>query len=267
MKLCSACPSVVIHAASSLPQLLSALHSATSQPPGALRGLSVRSAALLLVAATDLVAYTCNHHANSQTNPTELATALLGPPLGLLQQAATGSTGDAPLDEASRAASRLASILPRLPKTLQAAAAELMMPWSAALIHLLGLPVTEHEEASSAAREAIVAMLIGCGRHVSPIVPTLADAAWAHFERGNITPRDFKLVDAIARCAARAPESPNAVALDASPKRHAVNPSSESNASAASAALVSRLANALAELQPRHRGGLSDTAGAHCRVV
>ena len=149
MKLCSACPSVVIQAASSLPQLLSALHSATSQPPGALRGLSVRSAALLLVAATDLVAYTCNHHANSQTNPTELATALLGPPLGLTQQAATGSTGDAPLDEASRAASRLASILPRLPKTLQAAAAELMMPWSAALIHLLGLPVTEHEEASA----------------------------------------------------------------------------------------------------------------------
>ena len=94
-------------------------------------------------------------------------------------------------------------------------------------------------------------MLIGCGRHVSPIVPTLADAAWAHFERGNITPRDFKLVDAIARCAAAAPESPNAVALDASPKRHAVNPSSESNASAASAALVSRLANALAELQPQ----------------
>ena len=193
MKLCAAAPAAVL-AACSLDQLLEALHASAGRPSDVLAGLSSRSSALLLVAAADLV----THASSVEHVPTsQLVQWLFGPPLTQLEHASHGN-GDALLD-AARAARRLATLLPRLPPSLQPAAAELMKPWAPAFIHLLG---RGHEEAAAAACAVITALCVGCGAHAAPLVPAFAAAAWPFFQTH---PHDaLKLADAIVRCAARA---------------------------------------------------------------
>lgn len=227
MKLCAAAPAAVL-CASPLQQLLSTLHAHVSRPPGVLTGLSTRSSALLLIAASDLVSHVCAPPP-SPAAVAEVTRDLLGPPLALLEQAARG--GVEALPDASRAAVNLATILPRVPHALQRAVAELMAPWTPALTHMLGC---SNDEAATAAGGALAALCTSCGAHAAPLVPALASAAWSIFHtRPSVT---FAVADALCRCAAWAAVSTGSLETESA------------QASAAASELLVRIAEATATM-------------------